>query len=108
MNDFRKNKTWWQKQMIKIGLWLLRKAGTKPLFKETKEQVRQRRKSYLPELEEFGYKVEKKTEYQFRINGVLDVYPTNARFHDLATGKRGSFEGNNLATFVRKYLKEIA
>jgi len=107
MNDFRKNKTWLQKKAINLALWILRKAGTPPPKFETKDAVRSRRKSYLPELEEAGYVVEKKTDYQFRINGLLDVYPTNARFHCLKTGARGEFGGQNLATFVRKYLKEI-
>lgn len=107
MEDFRKKKNWWQKLLIKTGLWLLRTAGQKPILHESKEIVRARRKSYLPELEELGYTVERKTEYQFRINGVLDIYPTNAKFHNIKTGKRGSFAGQNLATFVRRYLGEI-
>jgi len=93
--------------MIKMALWLLRKAGTPPPKFEEKEKVVARRKSYLPELEEAGYQVEKKTDFQFRVNGRLDIYPVNARWHDTQTQKRGSFHGKNLATFVRRYFQEI-
>lgn len=38
-----------------------------------------------------GYVVVKMTEYHYRINGRLDLYPTNRRFHDLKDGERGSY-----------------
>lgn len=103
----RKKQSTWQKLFIKFGLWLLRKAGNSPVKYETKEKVYARRTSYFPELEDAGYTVEKKTEYHFRINDVLDIYPTNARWHNLVSGKRGSFRGKNLARFVREHLGEI-
>jgi len=107
MNDFRNKKTWFQKQMISWGLWLLGKAGTRPQKYESPGDIMLRRKSYFIELIEAGYTIIKKTEYHFRVNGRLDIYPKNARWHDIAKQKRGSFHGKNLATFVRKYFGEI-
>ncbi len=31
------------------------------------------------------------TEYQYRINGVLDLYPVRLKFHNIKTQKRGTF-----------------
>lgn len=107
MNDFRKNKTWLQKKAINLGLWLLRWAGNTPEKYETPYEVYDRRKSYFQELIDSGYHVEQMTEWQFRVNGVLDIYPKNARWHDIKRQKRGGFQGKNLARFVRKYFKEI-
>lgn len=94
--------------MIATALWMLRFAGMRnDVIHETPGQVVERRKTYLPELARAGYTVRKITPYQFRIDDRLDVYPTNARWHDIKTGKRGGFEGKNLARFVRTYFKEI-
>lgn len=38
-----------------------------------------------------GFKVVELTPYQYRINGFLDLYPKNGRFHDLRTGERGNY-----------------
>jgi hypothetical protein len=38
------------------------------------------------------YRIEPLTDYQFRINGVVDIYPVNKRWHDLRSGERGSYE----------------
>lgn len=106
-NNSEMKKSLWQKILVAIGLKLLRFAGRRPLVHESKEQVFARRASYIPELDGAGYSVKQLTPYQYRINGFLDVYPVNARFHDIRTGKRGSFHGQNLASFVRRYLQEI-
>ncbi len=37
------------------------------------------------------YEVKKLTEYQWRINGVLDLYPTNRLYHDIKQNKRGTY-----------------
>jgi hypothetical protein len=42
-------------------------------------------------LRETGHSVVRLTEYHFRIDGALDLYPTRRRFHDLRTGKRGTY-----------------
>lgn len=47
-----------------------------------------------------GYDVEQKTEYHFRVNGVLDLWPIHNRWHDLKTGERGG--AKCLATFVKE------
>lgn len=36
-----------------------------------------------------GYIVKKLSDYQFRINGVLDLYPVNMRYHNIKTQERG-------------------
>lgn len=38
------------------------------------------------------WSVEEFTPYHFRINGVLDVFPTNRRYHDLVTNRRGWYK----------------
>lgn len=39
-----------------------------------------------------GFKLVWLTPFQVRVNGVLDLYPTNWKFHNLKTGERGYFE----------------
>lgn len=38
-----------------------------------------------------GYQVEKLTLYQYRVECVLDLYPTRKRFHNIANQKRGQY-----------------
>jgi hypothetical protein len=42
-------------------------------------------------LEEHGFIVVQLTEYQFRVNGQIDLYPIHRRYHVLSTGKRGTY-----------------
>lgn len=61
-------------------------------MKETdKEDKEQRRKDLTQRLLNLKgkYRIVQLTPYHFRINGVLDIYPTNGRFHNIKTGKRG-------------------
>jgi hypothetical protein len=50
-----------------------------------------------------GYDVEQKTEYHFRINGILDLWPIHNRWHDLRTQERGG--AKNLAIFVKERIR---
>lgn len=67
----------------------------------------QRRQKRLPirtkailHLRVAGYDVEQKTEYHFRINGVLDLFPIHNQWHDIRTNERGG--AKDLATFVKE------
>ena len=42
-------------------------------------------------LREFGYSVERKTDFQWRVNEEVDLYPIHKRYHVLRTGKRGDY-----------------
>lgn len=44
--------------------------------------------------------VEEITPYQFRIDGFLDIYPTNQKFHNIETGKRGFY--HTIAQIVKQ------
>jgi len=52
-------------------------------------------------LRKLGYEIKELTEYQFRVNGVLDIYITNNKWHDLKTGERGEYE--SLTKFLKTY-----
>ena len=43
-------------------------------------------------LRELGYDVKKLTEFQFRINNCVDLYPTHRRFHHLGSEQRGRYQ----------------
>ena len=47
-----------------------------------------------------GYSVEQKSDYHFRINGILDIWPIHNRWHDLRTQERGG--AKCLAVFVKE------
>lgn len=40
-----------------------------------------------------GHKVERLSDYQFRINDCIDIYPTSNKYHALKTQKRGKVDG---------------
>jgi hypothetical protein len=44
-------------------------------------------------LKKRGYLIERLTEYQFRVECVLDLYPVRYRWHNVSNGKRGSWHG---------------
>lgn len=45
------------------------------------------------------------TPYHLRVEGVLDIYPTNRRYHYLPTGKRGTYT-QNVYDLVRRFIPE--
>lgn len=47
-----------------------------------------------------GFDVRQITDYQFRIDGALDLYPIHRRFHDLRTQRRGT---RAMVTLGRSY-----
>lgn len=49
------------------------------------------------------YNVERKTDYQYRINGILDIYPQNQRYHDIRKNKRGDYK--EMIKFVNNFFK---
>ena len=73
-----------------------------------KDAQKERRLERLPirtaqveSLRDLGYKVEKKTEYQFRINDVLDLYLIHNRYHDIKRNKRGGYP--DAIEFVKRF-----
>ncbi len=48
--------------------------------------------SLAARLTKYGYTVEIKTPYHFRVNNCLDVYPQNRKWHDIKQNKRGEYE----------------
>lgn len=69
----------------------------------------QRRDEQIPELLKLadqGYDIRVVNEegYQFRVNGLLDIYPTNKRYHDLKKNKRGSYE--TLTEFIPTFFSQ--
>lgn len=49
-----------------------------------------------------GYAVEKLTDYQFRVNGKIDLYPVKRRFHILKTGERGQYRNMTILLKSKK------
>jgi hypothetical protein len=50
----------------------------------------------------YDYQVEPLSDYQFRINGTIDIYPVNKRWHNIRSGKRGTY--NELVSFIQSTL----
>jgi len=49
------------------------------------------------------YQVQYFTEYQWRINGVIDVFPTNRCYHDIKNNIRGNY--SDMFSFLDKFFK---
>lgn len=80
-------------------------------MRDYKDAQQKRRAERLPirqaeifELEDLGYVVKKLTDYQFRINGLIDVYPIHKNYHILKSNKRGTYL--NIKTFIQNQTKK--
>lgn len=68
------------------------------IFREMREEQKERRAKRLPvraaqilSLRDKGYMVEELSPYQFRVNGIVDLYPTHNRYHHLKSNRRGGY-----------------
>ena len=75
------------------------KSELSEAWTEYKDEQRERRAARLEKrteqilsLREKGYKVHRFTDYQYRINDAVDLYPTHNLFHDLKTGVRNNYQ----------------
>jgi hypothetical protein len=69
------------------------------MWREARYEQQERRAARLPirvseieALQTEGFRVRKMTDYQFRINGRLDLYPIHRRYHDTRTNRRGNYQ----------------
>lgn len=66
-------------------------------YKQDRKAQQKRRADRLPvrqqDIESLApeYEVRKLTEWHYRVNGMLDLYPIHRRFHNLKTQKRGQY-----------------
>lgn len=79
--------------------------------RQYKDAQQERRKNRLPirteeilNLSSHGYIVEKKTDYQYRINGIIDLFPIHALFHHIKRNKRGKYNPKELLNFIKQNL----
>ena len=76
--------------------------------RDYREAQQKRRAERLPirqkEIESLSprHEVKKLTEYQYRINGILDLYPIHKNFHNIKTNKRGKY--NSVEEIIKKQL----
>jgi len=59
--------------------------------------------SALESLVAWDYRVVQFSEYHFRVNERLDVWPSSKKWFDTKTGRKGDYE--ELVSFVKGYLK---
>jgi hypothetical protein len=61
-------------------------------FKEVKEGYMPKRIAEILALRDAGHRVDVLVDgVQYRINGVLDLYPVHRRYHDIKSQKRGHY-----------------
>lgn len=58
---------------------------------ERRRVRRERAATDILALQHHGYLVNRLTAYQYRIDGVLDLFPTSTRYHHLPTNRRGGY-----------------
>jgi len=73
-------------------------AKAKKQFQNKVETMR-----YFSEALFSGYKIEQKTEYHFRINDHIDIWPARGKYHDLKTNERGVVEGSLLKFLDKRF-----
>lgn len=96
------------------------RSMSKPLISEVNEETefwksirkdqQERRAARLPgrqqeilDLSAHGFSVKQLTEWQFRVDGKIDLYPIHRRYHVLKGGRRGTYR--NLLVFLRSVIK---
>ncbi len=74
-------------------------------FAEHRKEVQERKASRratetetLLSLREDGFEIKQLTEYHFRVNGFLDIFPTSKKWHNVKTNRRGRY--NDVLDFV--------
>jgi len=82
-------------------------------FKEYRQAQQKRRAERLPirvaeimALTEHGYTVKKLTEYQYRVNDAMDIFPIHARIHFLKPNSRTGYKPGNLLKSINNYLNK--
>lgn len=75
------------------------------------EEQQARRAARLPirqreieALAEQGFEIKRLTEWQYRVNNCLDLYPIHNRWHDIKKNRRGG--AKNLAEFTKHYFSK--
>lgn len=84
---------------------------TKEMWKNHSDEIKQMKKrrcfkfrSIIKELRELGFEVKEVTSFQFRINEMIDIYPSNRKYHNLITRKRGDIRDIDIKAFIKKAL----
>jgi hypothetical protein len=78
-------------------------------WKQYRLEQKERRSDRLPirqnGIEQLSdkYDIKKLTEYQYRINGILDLFPIHNRWHNIKTNKRGGYK--NPLDVIQKHIK---
>lgn len=65
------------------------------------EQFRDMAAERVENLRKLGFKIEVKTPYHFRVNGRLDVFHVNRRWHDIEKNERGDYR--HMEVFVKQF-----
>jgi len=80
-------------------------------WKQYKVEQKERRAKRLPvrqqeieALSSLGYKVDKKNDYHYRIDDLIDVWPIHNRYHNIKTNKRGGYK--NVTEFIKKQIRK--
>jgi len=70
-------------------------------FRERRTARREADTVEIEKMKAAGMDVRQITEYQFRFWDFLDVYPTNRRWHNIKTGKRGGY--GDICNLIEKH-----
>jgi DNA-binding ferritin-like protein (Dps family) len=55
------------------------------------------------EFRKMGFDVKEVSQFQYRFNDAIDIYPSNKRYHDLTKNVRGDIRGKSFNQFLREY-----
>jgi len=69
-----------------------------------RQEWREKRTAELMDLMKQGIEIKRLNEYQFRIEGRLDIYVTHGRWHDFVLKKRGKLTGS-VTDFLAAWFK---
>lgn len=68
--------------------------------REWRNEKREAGAADIKTLSALGYDVRVISEFCFRIDGKLDLFPTRGRFHNIRSGKRGNYDSASDIAFL--------
>ena len=78
-------------------------------MREMREKRRFNFEEIWEQLIKRGHTIKQMSLYQFRVDDVLDIYPSNKRWHDIKNNRRGDLRVSfhNIANYVEMRLNRI-
>lgn len=88
-----------KKEMSDAEMWREHKKQMENMRRKRRDQIH----SLISKFRSLGFEVKKISQYQYRFNGLVDIFPSNKRYFNLQTKERGDIRGKSFEAFLREF-----